>query len=62
MQVDRSKLREILLKQKTLDLLAIWLSVLEESKGLLVDKILEASDFELALALNRNLGWRFKVV
>jgi len=58
MYMDRVKLRNILKEREVIDLLAVYFSVLGDDKGLLVEKILDAGDFELAIALNDNLGWK----
>ena len=59
MEIDRVKLREILLQKDIADLLDILFSTLcENDKRLLVEKILDAGMFELAIALNDNLGWK----
>lgn len=59
MIIDTVKLREILLKQDLSDLQDILFSTLcENDKRVLVERILDASNFELAIALNDNLGWK----
>ena len=59
MIIDRVKLRNILLQKETTDLLDILFSTLcENDKRLLVERILDASNFELGIALNDNLGWK----
>ena len=58
MFLDRVRLRHILQEREVIDLLAIYFSVLGDDKAALVEQILDAGDFELAIALNDNLGWK----
>lgn len=59
MYIDRVKLRNILLQKETTDLLGIlWSTLCENDKRILVERILDAGNFELAIALNDNLGWK----
>jgi hypothetical protein len=58
--IDRQKLRAILLDQTTSELQRIWADTLENRRELMVDEIMQYGDFELTQALRRH-NWDFHV-